>query len=457
MEGLSARVNLRPGSIMPGISYALCKNVACSACAQGYGLKWRTEYWAMSFEYFWNSIFVANEFMTAVVGVLTFAATFFGFGCWVGKRRDKGRFAALIVQNETMQVEIRRLNSRLGTIDSRLNNSDDYWLNSPQASFDMTVHRGQLSASIPIISVVNFKGGVGKTTICANLAGYFASRGKRVLLIDFDYQGSLSDTLLSHARIDGFTEKSQKLIEGREQPEHLRHLAERLSRVNSNLWLFPAFYGFSRTELQVMFRWLTGATPEIRYNLHNYLQSDVFQVNAETAFDIVLIDCPPRLLTGSVNALAASTHVLVPTILDGQSHVATLNTLGAIQQFRQNINSGLRTLGILPSLVAEEGGFNAREKHAIAELERQMTELHPLTPVLKERPIVRKELLAKAGGSELLYLSPSNDQKTRDIREMFDKLGSYIDQQVTWKHADAAQIIDLRGAYDHDRRVASHS
>ena len=93
-------------------------------------------------------------------------------------------------------------------------------------------------------------------------------------------------------------------------------------------------------EIQVMFRWLTAREPEVRYNLHHYLQSHVFQTDSRYAFDLVLIDCPPRLLTGSVNALAASTHVLVPTILDGQSHVATLNTLGAVQQFRQTLNPG---------------------------------------------------------------------------------------------------------------------
>ena len=408
----------------------------------------------MFFQEFGASLFHVNEFVAAIVGVLTFAYT-----CYqIGRRRAKSANVAAIVQErDAMKAEAERLSKRLVAIDARVNGNDDYWTRPPQAPFDMTVHRGQLSASIPIISIVNFKGGVGKTTICANLAGYFADKGKRVLLIDFDYQGSLSDTLLSHARIDRFTATSQKLIEKREPSEQVRPMAERLSRLSSNLWLFPAFYGFSRSEVQVMFRWLTGETSEIRYNLHEYLQADAFQTSGPSGFDIVLIDCPPRLLTGSVNALAASTHVLVPTILDGQSHVATLNTLGAIQQFRQNLNSSLRTIGILPSLVSEEGGFNAREQHAIAELERQMTELHPLTPILKDRPIVRKELLAKAGGGELLYLSQSNDQKTRDIRAMFDKVGSYIDQHVAWKHTGAAQIIDMRGAYDHDRRVASHS
>jgi cellulose biosynthesis protein BcsQ len=411
---------------------------------------------AMSFEYFGINLADVREFAAAIVGVLTFSYSLYRIGRRVGNKRDKLIIADLKHELERRGAERDRLSSRLTAIDARVNGNEDYWARPPQAPFDVTLHRGQLSGSIPIISVVNFKGGVGKTTICANLAGYFARAGKRVLLIDFDYQGSLSDTLLSHARIDRFTATSQKLIECRERPDQLRPLAERLTALSSNLWLYPAFYGFSRSEVQVMFRWLTGEAPEVRYNLHDYLQSYAFQTDAKSAFDLVLIDCPPRLLTGSVNALAASTHVLVPTILDGQSHVATLNTLAAIQQFRQTLNRNLKTIGVVPSLV-NAVQYSPNELHFIGELERQIAKFHEPIPVLKERQILRKAQLSRAGGTEVVYFSSAGDQATNDIRAMFDKLGSYIDQQVNWKHTESARIIDLRGAYDDDRRVAARS
>lgn len=411
----------------------------------------------MSLDYLGINLSNVKEFIAAIVGVMTFAFTFYRIGRAFGSRPDKIKIADLTQTNDALQEEATLLKRRVEQIDTLINSSDDFWSRAPKAPFDVTHHRGQLGGSIPIISVVNFKGGVGKTTICANLAGYFAQAGKRVLLIDFDYQGSLSDTLLSHARIPEFTAKSQKLIEGQDRADQLRDKAERLASLSSNLWLYPAFYGFSRSEIQVMFRWLVGKDPEVRYNLHQYLQSDPFQTDAASAFDLVLLDCPPRLLTGSVNALAASTHVLVPTILDGQSHVATLNTLGAIQQFRQSLNRNLKTIGVVPSMVEEATSYNAREIRFIEELERQITNFHDPIPVLKERPILRKEQLAKAGGSEVVFFSANNDQKTKDIRLMFSALAAYIEQHVNWKHSEAARIIDLRGAYDDNRRTASRS
>jgi len=411
----------------------------------------------MSFDYLWASILQVKESIVAIVGLLSSAYAIFRYGRATASKPYQARIAELIEANSTQEQEIFALKGRADRIDAVLSSKEDFWSRAPQSPFDIKRHAGEISGSIPVISVLNFKGGVGKTTICANLAGYFASIGKRVLLIDFDYQGSLSNMLLNHARIQEFAPTSHKLIEGREKPEQIRPIAERLTSLSSNLWLYPAFYEFSRHEIQVMFRWLVGKEQEIRFNLHDYLQSDLFQIESKCAFDIVLIDCPPRFLTGAVNALAASTHVLVPTILDGQSHEATLNTLHVIQKFRQNLNKNLKTLGVVPSMVVSAAGYNERELEIIEKLERQITEFHELTPVLKKHPIVRKESLAIAGGSEVLYFNSSNDQKMRDIRAMFSNLASYIEQQVNWKHTDAARIIDLRGAYDEARRIASRS
>jgi chromosome partitioning protein len=322
----------------------------------------------------------------------------------------------------------------LKQLEVTVSDPQDFWLRTAKPEL-LVSHQTALASSIPIISVINFKGGVGKTTICANLAGYFVSIGKRVLLIDCDYQGSLSDTVLTHARVDNFQSNAHMLLEGWHDPTKLRMAAERLSAIDSRLSIYPAFYGFSRAEVRMMFRWLIGQDEEIRFNMSRYLQSSAFSHDPATAFDVVLIDAPPRLLTGVVNALTASTHVLVPTILDGQSHVATLNTISAIQQFRQKLNPNLKLLGIVPSMVAEATGYSRDEGYFIDELERQLPNHYggPV-PVLKDQPILKRAALSRAGGSQLLYLNPTNAQPMIQIREMFANLGDYVNENVRWGH-----------------------
>lgn len=387
-----------------------------------------------------------KEAIATIVGFGGYTYSVYRYGRRAGNVSDKKAIDQLRSEKAQTASEIDRFKTRFAGLEEVVKAPQDFWLRTADPK-TLAEHQAAMATSIPVVCVVNFKGGVGKTTICANLAAYYASLGKRVLLIDSDYQGSLSDTLLTHARVDDFKANSHILLEGGRDPENVRTAAERLSGIDSRMWLYPAFYGYSRSEIQMMFRWLIGQDEEIRFNMSNYLQSLPFKSNADTGFDIVLIDAPPRLLTGVVNALTASTHVLIPTILDGQSHIATLNTVSAIQQFRQKLNPQLKLLGVVPSMVASSTGYNAREQHFIAELERQMPQ-HFDGPVaiLKNRPISRKEELAKAGGSEVFYGTDSNSQTARDIKAMFSNLGEFVSDHVRWRTGSTTgEVVAMPG------------
>ena len=374
-----------------------------------------------------------KEFVAAIVGVGGFAYTCYRFGRRAGNGADRARIKSLEDEAGTLRGSRDVLSARLLELERTVKDPKDFWLRSPSAG-DLVEHQNAIASSVPVICVVNFKGGVGKTTISANIAAHFAGLGKRVLLIDSDYQGSLSETVMSHAHVADYVGSSYMLIEGERDPETVRGKAERLVSIDSRLWIYPAFYDYNRAEVKMMFRWLVGHDREIRYNLSRYLWSAPFSFeNAESGFDLVIIDAPPRLLTGVVNALVASTHVLVPTILDGQSQRATVNTMMAIQQFRQKLNPSLKFLGIVPSMVSTATGYNDRELEAISDLERALGESGELVPILRSCPIWRREELAKAGGSEIVYSRSSNNASTREVREMFAKLGQHIEQNVRWR------------------------
>jgi len=65
----------------------------------------------------------------------------------------------------------------------------------------------------PVITVANLKGGVGKTTLAANLAAFFGQAGMRVMLIDVDYQGSLSNMVLSADNVSDVSAEINRLLE----------------------------------------------------------------------------------------------------------------------------------------------------------------------------------------------------------------------------------------------------
>ena len=129
-------------------------------------------------------------------GAFGTAVTIFGGGVTLGhklstwssgKKLERLQTAALTADKKSADLE-----ATLHSIRSLLDDKTDVWLRSPP---DLAKHLAQIRSSIPIITVCNFKGGVGKTALTSLLAGYFdLHKRKRVLLIDFDYQGSLTDS-----------------------------------------------------------------------------------------------------------------------------------------------------------------------------------------------------------------------------------------------------------------------
>ncbi len=209
-----------------------------------------------------------------------------------------------------------------------------------------------------VIAVANLKGGVGKTTTVLNLAGFAATAGRRVLVVDTDPQGSLTQILLPEAGLaaktltEAFRERAQSL-DGFRQPSAL-----------PGVDLVPATLGLDAV-LQGAAAW-TGREYVLLEMLAPHL--------AAREYDLVLIDCRPAIDLSVTNALTAARWMLVPAecsfmALDGYEYVQTL-----ARQIQQRINPQLTLLGILPTRYR---GGTGHAQAALEEIERQVAAVRP--------------------------------------------------------------------------------
>jgi chromosome partitioning protein len=196
---------------------------------------------------------------------------------------------------------------------------------------------------MPVVSVINYKGGVGKTTTTANLAAELAWRGKRVLLLDLDAQASLTfsfvrpDQWSNDLAVDR-TIKSWYESFGSGAPIELRSLIFHPDRVNERLrgrgelQLIPSHLGLINVDLELATQ-LGGATlkqSKINFlNVHRRLLDGLDGMVEEV--DLVLIDCPPNFNIVTKTAIAASDQILIPAKPD------YLSTLG-IDYLIRNLN-----------------------------------------------------------------------------------------------------------------------
>lgn len=259
---------------------------------------------------------------------------------------------------------------------------------------------------VKIITIANNKGGVGKTTLTANLLACLDQRGYRVLAIDFDYQGSLTQVLLRACGKRLTTVLADQLLAGKSDALKLaidlQHGAlHRLRLTRSKL--IPSAYTLARAENRLMLRWLSRhEKQDIRYNLLRVLLSADLADRAK-GYDCILIDAPPRLTTATINAFCASTHVIVPTILDGLSSETVPSFLRQTKTLiKASLNPHLELAGIVGTMTAE-AGLTADEGEELLSLGRNAQTEWGVNGTVFESWIPDRAAFRKAAGKQLAF------------------------------------------------------
>lgn len=180
-----------------------------------------------------------------------------------------------------------------------------------------------------IISIVNQKGGVGKTTTTLNVSAALAILDYKVLVVDFDPQGNLSSGL----GLDSSVREDKTIYD----------ILTSKSEINSsiiktkidNLDILTSDINLAAFEIEIT-------------NLENR-ESFLYNIlkDFDNIYDFVLIDCPPSLSFLTVNALTTSDNVLIPLQCEFFALEGLSNLLETLDRIKNNFNHKLNIMGVL--------------------------------------------------------------------------------------------------------------
>lgn len=182
-----------------------------------------------------------------------------------------------------------------------------------------------------VISFANQKGGVGKTTSALNCATSLGVLGKRVLLLDLDPQANSTSALgisknsLKYSIYDVFTGKTSDLS------------AAIIATKYKNLSIIPSNMSFASIEAEL------SSLP----GRESYLKRIIKKIEAFGTFDYVIIDCPPSLGMITINALVASTGLIIPTQCEYFALEGLTQLMMSVKAIKSRYNPELNVLGIL--------------------------------------------------------------------------------------------------------------
>lgn len=253
--------------------------------------------------------------------------------------------------------------------------------------------------TVPVLVITNRKGGAGKTTVSVNIAAEFASRGRRVLLVDLDSQGHCAVGLGVKVEI------GQKTVHDIFSSTSL-HLKDIVCETAiPNLFLLPANPTFQHHH--------SGSDEK---QLARALSNDAIAKQ----FDLVIIDTPPSLDNLLLNALSAAHWVLVPYVPHPLSFEGVRQLVRVLFKVISERNPKLKILGFLPVMTAN----HIRQHRQVTEqVTKQFGALRVLTGIRTDIKLAE----AFSAGKPVRSYAPKS-RGAEDFAELADALIQLIEK-----------------------------
>ncbi len=178
-----------------------------------------------------------------------------------------------------------------------------------------------------IISIINQKGGVGKTTTAVNLSAYLADKGYKTLLVDGDSQGNATSGLSKNVTVRATV---YDVLLNDENPDNA------IVKTNiKNLFLLPSSIDLAGAEIEMV----------AMENREFLMKKKLDEV--KDRYDFIFIDCPPSLGLMTLNTLVASESVLIPIQAEFYALEGLTQLMKTIQTVTRKFNPSLSVFGIL--------------------------------------------------------------------------------------------------------------